>query len=248
MRLGVHLLSIEKGETFMSLLKLLMRAGPVALAIGFGATSAAGASFVSENPDPFAVGNKLIGSNSCVSSGPLAGICTSNNVTTILTSNINFAGDGNEYAVVTATLSGDLSGGLGSYFLTGVYNFTLTGRSLSSGNFYGTFPLEETYVNLTGTVLGSSLQLVLDPSIPSTGFASITSLNGPECIQCDKFLISFGLDVNALFIIDGGTPVPVGSTLTGAGPVPEPSTWAMMLLGFGLAGATLRRRGVAWAA
>lgn len=29
---------------------------------------------------------------------------------------------------------------------------------------------------------------------------------------------------------------------TGAGAVPEPATWGMMIMGFGLAGATLRRR------
>ena len=35
---------------------------------------------------------------------------------------------------------------------------------------------------------------------------------------------------------------------TGGGVVPEPATWAMMIMGFGAAGAMLRRRsGPAWA-
>ncbi len=37
-------------------------------------------------------------------------------------------------------------------------------------------------------------------------------------------------------------------TINAAGGVPEPATWAMMIAGFGLAGATLRRRRVALAA
>jgi hypothetical protein len=38
-----------------------------------------------------------------------------------------------------------------------------------------------------------------------------------------------------LLSIDG-TPVP--------GPVPEPATWAMMVIGFGAVGAAMRRRSV----
>lgn len=34
----------------------------------------------------------------------------------------------------------------------------------------------------------------------------------------------------------------VGKANPGAGPIPEPATWAMMLVGFGLAGAMVRRR------
>lgn len=40
--------------------------------------------------------------------------------------------------------------------------------------------------------------------------------------------------------ITGVTSVPPGTI--GSGAVPEPSTWAMMILGFGAVGATLRRR------
>ncbi len=45
------------------------------------------------------------------------------------------------------------------------------------------------------------------------------------------------------FLTEGtgtGVPLSPGSFPTGA--VPEPATWAMMLAGFGLVGATVRRR------
>ncbi|MBY9061427.1 PEPxxWA-CTERM sorting domain-containing protein [Sphingomonas yunnanensis] len=58
----------------------------------------------------------------------------------------------------------------------------------------------------------------------------------------------------------GGTPVPADDDLCGSvrytltydytpfgAAVPEPSTWAMMVLGFGLAGAAIRRRRAAGA-
>jgi hypothetical protein len=91
-------------------------------------------------------------------------------------------------------------------------------------------------VNLKGDVLGHAVQLVADPSNPSTGFASIM-VNGNV-----NFLIDLGLTVNALFIVDNGEGTPASTTITGASAVPEPSIWAMTLLGFGLAGAALRRR------
>lgn len=222
----------------MPMFNIATRAGSWAFLIALGAASSASASFVSTNPDPFTVGNRLVGADACLTGGPLSGICTTNNVTTILSSDVSFPSSGNEYAVVNATLTGDLSGGLGSYSLTGTYDFTLFGRSLNpaKGTFLGKFPLEETFVNLQGVVLGHAVQLVADPSNSSTGFASIM-INGNV-----NFLIDIGLTVNALFIVDNGEGIPASTTITGASAVPEPSIWAMTLLGFGLAGTALRRR------
>ncbi|MGI4879167.1 MAG: PEP-CTERM sorting domain-containing protein [Janthinobacterium lividum] len=222
----------------MSLLSLIARALPAAFLVGLVAAPAAQASFVSSSANPFATGNRLTGSDACVNSGALAGVCTTHNSTTFTSSSFSFL-NGNQNVVVDAVLSGDLSKGLGSYALTGVYHFTLVGRT--SADEFGSFSLVEDYVNLNGTVLGQLVQLVQDPNILSQGFASIASSN---CSGCDdKFLIDTGLTINGLFVIGGGDPVPVTSVLTGAaGAVPEAPVWGMMLIGFGLAGAALRRR------
>ena len=220
----------------MSLLRLVVRALPAALLIGL-ATSAAQASFTSSTPHPFAPGNQLSGSDSCVPSGPLIGVCTLNNSTTFTSSSYTFSGP-DQHFIVNAVLSGELSTG-GSYSLSGVYNFTLVGRG--AADVFGLFTLTEDYVNLAGTVNGMPLVLVHNPNIASTGFASIASAN---CGQCeDKFLINFGLTVNALFGIGGGPLDPVSSVLTGNnGTVPEPATWMLMIGGFGLVGSAMRRR------
>ena len=222
----------------MSFARLIMRALPVALLLGLGTTGAAQAAFTSSSPNPFAVGNQLSGTDSCVNSGPYSGTCTSNNSTTFTSSSYTFIG-ADQHFVVNAVLTGDLSGGLGSYALTGIYEFTLVGRGVADS--FGSFTLTEDYVNLEGTVFGLPVLLTHNPNVPSIGSASIATAN---CGQCEeKFLINFGLTVNALFGIGGSEPAPVSSDLTGNnGAVPEPATWAMMLIGFGLAGAALRRR------
>ncbi|PZQ42179.1 MAG: hypothetical protein DI570_29865, partial [Phenylobacterium zucineum] len=42
---------------------------------------------------------------------------------------------------------------------------------------------------------------------------------------------------------NGRTPLPLTQSFVfGTGAIPEPGTWALMIAGFGLAGAALRRR------
>jgi len=59
-------------------------------------------------------------------------------------------------------------------------------------------------------------------------------------MQSDPFGYTFedGTNLGSAFLALGGTL----GTPTGFGGVPEPSTWAMMLLGFGAVGAGMRRR------
>lgn len=45
------------------------------------------------------------------------------------------------------------------------------------------------------------------------------------------------------FIVNYRVESPMAYRLTVTAPVPEPATWAMMIVGFGLSGAALRRRG-----
>ena len=63
----------------------------------------------------------------------------------------------------------------------------------------------------------------------------------------NKFTIT-GTDITSLVFgfnpsLDGGTVKQVRVDDLGQGAVPEPSTWAMILLGFGMAGVSLRARG-----
>jgi len=57
------------------------------------------------------------------------------------------------------------------------------------------------------------------------------------CSWCTNFGGSIGS-----FVIDDAVVDNVGHSPDPPSPVPEPSTWAMIITGFGLAGATLRRR------
>ena len=54
------------------------------------------------------------------------------------------------------------------------------------------------------------------------------------------YSIDFGGTANQT----GFDNITFGSDRPGGGEVPEPATWAMMILGFGLVGASLRRRGI----
>ena len=79
---------------------------------------------------------------------------------------------------------------------------------------------------------------VIEFSIPNTVFATV--LAGAPAPYADKHLTlrmsqSFGYSVA---VADGQGL----GTVTLGGPVPEPATWAMMIAGFGLVGAGLRRR------
>ena len=50
--------------------------------------------------------------------------------------------------------------------------------------------------------------------------------------------VGFGGTVNQI----GFDNITLGSATPGAGAVPEPGTWAMMLIGFGAVGFAMRRR------
>lgn len=115
---------------------------------------------------------------------------------------------------------------------------------------------------------GGMYDLVLDQPPPSTGIADYAAPLGSVCngqLACN--LIRFGYDeqngiyitgigsldypndlYGNVFVIDNwsdfGTHSGFGGTLTitDIGAAPEPGTWAMLILGFGIAGTALRRR------
>ena len=73
-----------------------------------------------------------------------------------------------------------------------------------------------------------------------TGF-DISGATGKAYLNIDSAFYAVNLATGAATFIDtiGSGPL-IGITATGA--VPEPATWGMMILGFGIVGSTLRRR------
>lgn len=113
----------------------------------------------------------------------------------------------------------------------GIYSFTSTAPYFTlGGGSYGDFSINTVLSIPTGlTSLGISLRLFLN----CTG--------GSSCYYGNSGTFSFGeLPTGLSYTSQSG----VFLTDTGSGPgaVPEPATWALMILGFGAIGAALRRR------
>ncbi|MEH3103119.1 MAG: PEPxxWA-CTERM sorting domain-containing protein [Sphingomonas phyllosphaerae] len=78
-------------------------------------------------------------------------------------------------------------------------------------------------------------------------FAELGDVNGVEgvdgsTVSLDGGFLTINLS-NTTFAPDSSLQVKFDRTTTPpAGPVPEPATWAMMILGFGLVGAAMRKR------
>lgn len=92
---------------------------------------------------------------------------------------------------------------------------------------FGTSPNQHVEVLLNGNLLYTG--------IFTTDWASYT-FDITSYVVTGSNTLTFGEVDNQLFLNAGVDNVSV------SGVVPEPATWAMMIMGFGLAGATLRRR------
>jgi PEP-CTERM motif len=114
--------------------------------------------------------------------------------------------------------------------LTGIVDVTVFGRTSDSE--LGTFATQMTSMDLTGTVGGHSVEVMLDPSQSSTGSTTITDISGGNMTL---FRIDSFFDIFTEISLDHGpfmaqTDGPTVVTLTS----PEPSTM-IMFIGAGLA-------------
>lgn len=119
----------------------------------------------------------------------------------------------------------------------GETNLNSIGQGWNSGYDYGVQvedtlkPIDYYTGHLTFTVTGAAgTQLDLAPEIKSVNNQNSTVYGGADLRQCP------GTDPTSGTCLTG----PVGFSLTSA--VPEPATWAIMLMGFGGLGAMLRQR------
>ena len=118
------------------------------------------------------------------------------------------------------------------FVLTGPVSVEAFGKA---GNVTGTFNTQMLSMDLTGSLLGNSIEVVLDPNNPTTGQTSITDIGG------GLYDISSFFDVFTDLSVNGGAYIPQsnGPTLVQL-EVPEPTS--MAVLGAGALFLLRRRR------
>lgn len=134
------------------------------------------------------------------------------------------------------------------YFLNGAAAFMNVAAGFTDGfsfNYSIPFTLSSVFVydglNGTGNILASA-------QLPLTADGACDSVfsNGASYCPFESFGIAFNGTAKSVGF--GGTnqavydDITFGSVIPGGGGVPEPSTWALLIMGFGAAGATLRSR------
>lgn len=136
----------------------------------------------------------------------------------------------------------DTSGTVTSLSATGAYRYT---------DLDGQFPVGLGRLDLcftatgNGSCTGGPGGLSSNPDESGTGTFAITFANVMQSVTFDNFAVRFQ-SINPK-VNGSSSGVGIGSLVSGGGgsPItaPEPGTWLMLLVGFGLVGHMLRRRG-----
>ena len=142
-----------------------------------------------------------------------------------------------------------LQQGAGQAELTGA---EITGGTagLVSGNIFltgnaGMEWIELAFFGVTGSSIDFTISALDGNTVESFAFNFLLDGTGSARFAFDA--IDGEVMTNLAYTINGGSAeglrqVRIASTVSGVPPVPEPSTWAMMLMGFGAAGYAMRRR------
>ena len=112
-------------------------------------------------------------------------------------------------------------------------SFTIASTTSALGLFLGSYYGGATYSYIVNGVAGS----ITVPVAKSTTFLGFTSTSGPVSVA---FSVAGGSGFGGANIELDVPQFIAGDAIMGA--VPEPATWAMMLLGFGGIGVAMRRR------
>lgn len=208
-----------------------------------GLFSAASASVISATPTLPMLGVPY-GSSVGVGCFPAAGVCIEPG-TLVQTSLVTqaFVPAGQEitttasYTGILTTLSHTT---IGSVVLTGTIHELIEGRTFATQT--GSWTTRLLDLSLSGTVLGATLTVALDPAHDSIGAASVLPIDGGS--NEGKYLIDSYYDIYVALTLDTFVPLETtrGPVRVTAGDVPEPASAALLGAAIlGLVGAGRRR-------
>lgn len=211
--------------------------------------SAAQAGVISSTTDPFPPELSFTSGDGCFS---FAGFCGTN----LRSSNYSYVSPpdftgGDEHAHLTALFTGtftDLNHNPlpgGDFAATGTLDFTIYGRE--SDNEIGEWTAQLTAEHVYVEAAGHTLDLTLDDSTPSMGEISIEPVQTLQPTDGNyndgpQYLVDGAFTVFGKMTIDSGQPFQTGPFGIDAASVPEPATFALLILPLGAMALRLRRR------